>query len=156
MAADDVAAAVGRVAAGAPVDGVVEVAGPDQFRLDEFIRRGLSVLGDDDAARKALYAAVRDFGLADDGGPAQGAPEARVGMHRARPFDPSRIPTSSEPSKEDDAEARALRETAQQGHHQLLAHLHVGLQRDGWTDPEEIPAAIDLTRTQPARRARHL
>jgi uncharacterized protein YbjT (DUF2867 family) len=46
MAADDVAAAVGRVAAGAPIDGVVEVAGPDQFRLDEFIRRGLSVLGD--------------------------------------------------------------------------------------------------------------
>jgi uncharacterized protein YbjT (DUF2867 family) len=46
MAADDVAAAVARVATGAPVNGVVEVAGPDQFRLDEFIGRGLSALGD--------------------------------------------------------------------------------------------------------------
>jgi uncharacterized protein YbjT (DUF2867 family) len=46
MAADDVAAAVGRVAAGAPVNGLVEVAGPDQFRLDEYIQRGLTVLGD--------------------------------------------------------------------------------------------------------------
>jgi uncharacterized protein YbjT (DUF2867 family) len=42
MAADDVASAVGRVAAGAPLNGTIEVAGPERFRLDEFIRRGLS------------------------------------------------------------------------------------------------------------------
>jgi uncharacterized protein YbjT (DUF2867 family) len=41
MAADDVAAAVGRVAVGSPVNGIVEVAGPDRFRLDELIRRAL-------------------------------------------------------------------------------------------------------------------
>ena len=41
MAADDVASAVGRIAVGSPVNGIVEVAGPDQFRLDELIRRGL-------------------------------------------------------------------------------------------------------------------
>jgi uncharacterized protein YbjT (DUF2867 family) len=41
MAADDVAKAVGRIAVGAPVNGVVEVAGPEQFRLDELIRQGL-------------------------------------------------------------------------------------------------------------------
>lgn len=46
MAADDVAAAVGKVAAGAPVNGVVEVAGPEQFRFDELIRRALSVRDD--------------------------------------------------------------------------------------------------------------
>ena len=46
MAADDVAAAVGRVAAGAPVNGIVEVAGPEQFRLDELIRRRLAAIGD--------------------------------------------------------------------------------------------------------------
>jgi uncharacterized protein YbjT (DUF2867 family) len=46
MAADDVARAVGRVAAGSPVNGVVEVAGPEQFRLDELIRRGLSARND--------------------------------------------------------------------------------------------------------------
>jgi uncharacterized protein YbjT (DUF2867 family) len=41
MAADDVATAVGRVAVGAPVNGIVEVAGPERFRLDELIRQGL-------------------------------------------------------------------------------------------------------------------
>jgi uncharacterized protein YbjT (DUF2867 family) len=38
MAADDVASAVGRVAVGTPVNGIVEVAGPEQFRLDELVR----------------------------------------------------------------------------------------------------------------------
>jgi uncharacterized protein YbjT (DUF2867 family) len=37
MAADDVAAAVGRVAVGPPVNGIVEVAGPEAFRLDQLI-----------------------------------------------------------------------------------------------------------------------
>jgi uncharacterized protein YbjT (DUF2867 family) len=46
MAADDVASAVGRIAVGAPVNGVVEVAGPERFRLDDFIRRGLSARND--------------------------------------------------------------------------------------------------------------
>jgi uncharacterized protein YbjT (DUF2867 family) len=46
IAADDVARAVGRVAVGSPVNGIVEIAGPDQFRLDEFIRRGLSARKD--------------------------------------------------------------------------------------------------------------
>ena len=42
MAADDVAKGVGRVALGTPVNGVVEIAGPEQFRLDDLIREGLS------------------------------------------------------------------------------------------------------------------
>ena len=46
MAADDVARAVGQVAVGSPVNGIVEVAGPEQFRLDELIRRGLSARND--------------------------------------------------------------------------------------------------------------
>jgi uncharacterized protein YbjT (DUF2867 family) len=46
MAADDVAKAVGRIAVGTPVNGVVEVAGPEQFRLDELIRKGLSARQD--------------------------------------------------------------------------------------------------------------
>ena len=41
MAADDVAKAVGRIAVGAPVNGTVEVGGPQQFRFDELIRQGL-------------------------------------------------------------------------------------------------------------------
>jgi len=41
IAADDVAKAVSRVAVSAPVNGIVEIAGPQQFRFDEFIRLGL-------------------------------------------------------------------------------------------------------------------
>ncbi|MFJ6623259.1 SDR family oxidoreductase [Kitasatospora sp. NPDC091335] len=43
---DDVAAAVGRTAVGSPVGGVVEVAGPDTFRLDELVREALAAEDD--------------------------------------------------------------------------------------------------------------
>lgn len=46
IAAEDVASAVARTAVGAPVNGTVEVTGPEQFRLDEFVRRGLSARHD--------------------------------------------------------------------------------------------------------------
>jgi uncharacterized protein YbjT (DUF2867 family) len=46
MAADDVATAVARVAVGQPLNGTVEVAGPEQLRFDDFIRRGLSARHD--------------------------------------------------------------------------------------------------------------
>jgi uncharacterized protein YbjT (DUF2867 family) len=46
MAADDVAKAVGMVAVGAPVNGMVEVGGPQQFRFDELIRQGLAARND--------------------------------------------------------------------------------------------------------------
>jgi uncharacterized protein YbjT (DUF2867 family) len=46
MAADDVAKAVGRIAVGTPTNGVVEVAGPQQFRFDELIRQGLAARND--------------------------------------------------------------------------------------------------------------
>jgi uncharacterized protein YbjT (DUF2867 family) len=46
MAADDVARAVARVALGAPIHGMVEVGGPEKFRLDELVRRGLSAAKD--------------------------------------------------------------------------------------------------------------
>ena len=62
MAADDVAKAVVKVSVGAPVNGIVEVAGPEKFRLDELVRDCLRTLGD---SRKvvidpnALYAGAR-------------------------------------------------------------------------------------------------
>jgi uncharacterized protein YbjT (DUF2867 family) len=46
MAADDVAKAVGRVSVGPPVNGIVEIAGPEQFHLDMLIRRALSARDD--------------------------------------------------------------------------------------------------------------
>ena len=45
-AADDVAAALAVVAVGAPVNGTVELAGPERFRLDELARRLLGANGD--------------------------------------------------------------------------------------------------------------
>jgi uncharacterized protein YbjT (DUF2867 family) len=46
MAADDVAAGVARVAVGEPVNGIVEIAGPQQFRLDQLVRNLLNAAGD--------------------------------------------------------------------------------------------------------------
>ncbi|MGY1690722.1 SDR family oxidoreductase [Geodermatophilus sp. SYSU D01105] len=46
IAADDVATAVARTAVGAPLHGVVEVAGPEVFRLDELVRHGLRARSD--------------------------------------------------------------------------------------------------------------
>ena len=46
MAADDVASAVVKVAMGSPLNGTVEIAGPEQFRFDEFIRSGLNARND--------------------------------------------------------------------------------------------------------------
>ena len=46
MAADDVASAVGRIATNPPVNGTVEIGGPEQFRLDELARRFLAARQD--------------------------------------------------------------------------------------------------------------
>jgi uncharacterized protein YbjT (DUF2867 family) len=46
MAADDVATALARVAIGSPVNGTVEIGGPEKFRLDELVRRGLAARND--------------------------------------------------------------------------------------------------------------
>jgi uncharacterized protein YbjT (DUF2867 family) len=62
MAADDVATAVGKIAVGQPVNGVVEIAGPEQFRLDELVRRRLATLKDPRevvADPNALYSGAR-------------------------------------------------------------------------------------------------
>jgi uncharacterized protein YbjT (DUF2867 family) len=46
MAADDVASAVATVAMGSPLNGMIEIAGPEEFRFDELIRQGLSARND--------------------------------------------------------------------------------------------------------------
>jgi uncharacterized protein YbjT (DUF2867 family) len=46
MAATDVAAALETVVLGSPVNGTVEIAGPESIRLDEFVRQGLAANGD--------------------------------------------------------------------------------------------------------------
>jgi uncharacterized protein YbjT (DUF2867 family) len=46
MAADDVASGLARMAVGSPLNAMAEIAGPEQFRVDELVRRRLVSLKD--------------------------------------------------------------------------------------------------------------
>lgn len=46
LASDDVASIVGKTAVGSPLNGTIEIGGPERFRFDDFIRRGLSAQND--------------------------------------------------------------------------------------------------------------
>ena len=46
MAADDVAKVVAKTAVGSPLNGIIEVGGPEEFRFDEMIRMGLNAGND--------------------------------------------------------------------------------------------------------------
>ena len=62
MAAEDVASAVGRIALGPPVNGIVEIGGPEQFRIDDLVRQRLVALKDPReviADAKALYSGAK-------------------------------------------------------------------------------------------------
>jgi uncharacterized protein YbjT (DUF2867 family) len=61
-AADDVAAALAVAAVGAPVNGTIELAGPERFRFDELIQRVLDANGD--ARRVSADEGTRYFGAA--------------------------------------------------------------------------------------------
>ncbi len=61
MASGDVAAAVARVAVGAPLNSTVEVGGPERFGLDELIRKAFAVRGD--ARRVVTDRSARYFGV---------------------------------------------------------------------------------------------
>jgi len=62
MAADDVASGVAEVAVGPPLNGTVEIAGPEQFRLDELTRSLLK--GQDDPREVVTDPQARYFGIA--------------------------------------------------------------------------------------------
>ena len=61
MAADDVASALAGIAVGSPVNGIVEIAGPDRFRLDELIRARLGASGD--PGEVMIDPEAADFGI---------------------------------------------------------------------------------------------
>jgi len=88
MAADDVADAVCSVAMGSPLNGMVEVGGPQQFRFDEFIRMGLKAL--DDPREVVADPHARYFGtelsermLVPDAGARLGAIRFEDWLHRS-------------------------------------------------------------------------
>lgn len=62
MAAADVASGVARVAVGPPVNGIIEIGGPEQFRVDQLVQRRLAYLKDSReviADPNARYAGAR-------------------------------------------------------------------------------------------------
>jgi uncharacterized protein YbjT (DUF2867 family) len=61
IAADDVAALLADVAAGEPLNGTVEVAGPEPIRMDELVRRYLRATGD--ARTVATDPSARYYGI---------------------------------------------------------------------------------------------
>jgi uncharacterized protein YbjT (DUF2867 family) len=79
-AADDVAAALAVAAVGAPVNGTVELAGPERFRLDELTRRVLSA--NSDARRVTADGGARYFGAELDDGSLIPGDDARIAPTR--------------------------------------------------------------------------
>ncbi|MGV1873061.1 SDR family oxidoreductase [Agrobacterium rosae] len=77
IASDDVADAMADVALGAPAAGIVEIAGPDRFHLNEFVARYLELTGDSRqvvADPEAAYFGARldDGSLVTDNNPRLG------------------------------------------------------------------------------------
>ena len=82
MVSDDVAAAVTDVALGEPMNGMVEIAGPDQIRQDELVRQYLSATGDARTVTTDTNAGY--FGIAVNDQSLVPGPGARLGpMHFA-------------------------------------------------------------------------
>ena len=79
-AADDVAAALAVAAVGAPVNGTVELAGPELFRLDELASRVLSANGD--ARQVTADRSARYFGAELDDGSLVPGDDARIAPTR--------------------------------------------------------------------------
>jgi uncharacterized protein YbjT (DUF2867 family) len=82
IVSDDVVAALAELAVGSPVNGTVEVAGPERFRLDDLVRRVLQATGDTrevitDGDARYFGALLRDRTLTPD------APEMIGTMHFA-------------------------------------------------------------------------
>jgi uncharacterized protein YbjT (DUF2867 family) len=76
MAADDVATAVARTAVGQPVGGILEVAGPDRYALDQLVRARLRA--SNDTRRVVTDSQARYFGVVLDDHTLVPGPEAIV------------------------------------------------------------------------------
>ena len=82
MAGDDVAKAVEEIAVGAPLNGTVEVAGPQPFHFDDLIRQGLAA--SHDPRRVVADKHARYFGAELDERSLIPAGDARLGEIRLK------------------------------------------------------------------------
>jgi uncharacterized protein YbjT (DUF2867 family) len=92
IASDDVAAAVADVALGAPANGIVEIAGPDRFRLVDLVRDYLAAKGDTRTVRADVHARYFGAELQEDTLVPQG--QARLGATRIGPWLEAQAPAS--------------------------------------------------------------
>jgi uncharacterized protein YbjT (DUF2867 family) len=90
IASDDVALAMADVALGAPVNGIVEIAGPDRFSLADLVQQYLTVKNDPRAVHADVHARYFGAELKDDTLVPQGA--ARLGTHRLQQWLQSQAP----------------------------------------------------------------
>jgi len=83
IAADDVATALAAVAAGTPVNRIVELAGPEPLPLDELVRRSLSATDDSrpviaDTRARYFGAELNDYSLMPGDNPRIGSTYKQV------------------------------------------------------------------------------
>jgi hypothetical protein len=86
--------------------------------------------------------------------PQQAERRARSAQRVPRPYDEQLTPVAPAPGVGTltPEELAQLAEKANATHHRLLVELKRRLERDGWTDIEEIPAAVDLWARRSANR----
>lgn len=80
MAAEDVVTAVCRVAVGSPLNGTVEIGGPEKFHLDELVRQGLAARND--PREVVADPQARYYGIKVDDSSLIPGPNARLGETR--------------------------------------------------------------------------
>jgi uncharacterized protein YbjT (DUF2867 family) len=80
IVSSDVVAALADITVGAPLNGTVEVGGPEQFRMDELVRRVLRANGDE--REVILDSHARYFGAELNDASLVAGPGARVGSMR--------------------------------------------------------------------------
>jgi uncharacterized protein YbjT (DUF2867 family) len=115
MAADDVANAVGRVAMGSPLNGIVEIGGPEQFRFDELIRLGLSARKDPreviaDPHARYFGTELSERSLVPDDGAQLGETRFEDWLSRSA----SQIPSTSQQPARVEVDATAVAKTSSQ------------------------------------------
>ena len=80
MAAEDVAAAVGKVSVGVALNGILEIGGPEPMPFEEFVRAGLSA--HDDPRRVVADPSAKYFGTALEERSLVPGPDAQLGATR--------------------------------------------------------------------------
>ena len=97
IAGEEVSSAVARIAIGAPVNGIVEVAGPERFQMDDFIRQVLTARND--SREIVIDSEARYFGALLEDKTLVASDDAQVGQIRIKDWlaNPANQPPAPNP-----------------------------------------------------------